>query len=66
MKKVLYFGVDKFEYEAEDTQTSVFMKQQLFAYGIGVFSGDCRSWLWGTNAIFKYSLVEGRISAASI
>jgi hypothetical protein len=45
MKKVGYFGVDNVEYAAEDTQSSVFMKQQLFAYGIGVCSGDCRSLL---------------------
>ena len=38
-------GVDNFEYAAEDTQRSIFMKQQLFTYGICVCSGDCRSWL---------------------
>jgi hypothetical protein len=59
-------GVENFEYAAEDTQRFIFMKQQLFAYGIGVCSGDCRAWLSSTNAFFKYLLVEGRISAASI
>jgi hypothetical protein len=43
MKKVGYMGVDNVEYVTEDTQSSVFMKQHLFAYGIGVCSGDCGS-----------------------